>query len=211
MTQVVLASNNANKLREISHVLGEDNIKVLSLSDIGFSGDIEETGETLAENALIKARAVRGKAGKRTVISDDTGLEVDYLAKAPGVYSARFAGPQCSFEDNNRKLIKLMKGVKTAERGALFRTVVAVIYPDGKEEVYEGSVRGFITEGLKGNKGFGYDPVFYVKECKKTYAEMSLEQKNEISHRMKAVKKAAYAIKQRFTAEKPLKIRKKTR
>jgi len=195
MKEIVLASNNANKLKEIAHILSAGKVSVLSLKDIGFNSEIEETGETLSENALIKARAVRGKAGKRTVIADDTGLEVDYLAKAPGVYSARFAGPGCDYMDNNTKLLKLMKGVAFKERSAVFRTVVAVIYP---EEVHEGSVNVFISPAMKGKNGFGYDPVFYVKGKRKTYAQMTLEEKNRISHRKKAVQKAVISIKKKL-------------
>ncbi|MCE5299938.1 MAG: RdgB/HAM1 family non-canonical purine NTP pyrophosphatase [Spirochaetia bacterium] len=197
MTDIVLATNNRNKLKEIQHIIGAKAV-VLSLYDIGFTGEIIEDGETLAENALIKARAVKAKAGRRVVIADDTGLEVDYLAKAPGVYSARFAGPGCDYMDNNRKLLKLMKGVKPAGRTAVFRTCVAVVYPDGKEEIYEGRVEGSITTAMKGANGFGYDPVFYVKSKKKTYAQMELKEKNSVSHRMKAVKKALAAISKRY-------------
>jgi XTP/dITP diphosphohydrolase len=198
MTEIVLASNNKNKLAEISSILKSSKVRVMSLSDIGFNREIEETGETLSENALIKARAVRAKADGRVVIADDTGLEVDYLAKAPGVYSARFAGPECSFVDNNRKLIKLLKGVKPKDRGAVFRTVVAVIFPDGTEEVYEGRVPGRISISEKGSKGFGYDPVFYPENSKKTYAQMTPDEKNRISHRKKAVANALKGIRKRL-------------
>lgn len=198
MMEIVLASNNKNKLSEISHILWKSGIKVLSLADIGFNREIEETGETLSENALIKARAVRAKAKGRLVIADDTGLEVDYLAKAPGVYSARFAGPECSFVDNNRKLLKLLKGVRTPDRGAIFRTVVAVIYNDGTEEVYEGRVPGSISLSEKGKMGFGYDPVFYPENSNKTYAQMTPEEKNSLSHRKKAVINAVKGIRKRL-------------
>lgn len=198
MIEIVLASNNKNKLNEINGILNLKKVRVLSLDDIGFHGEIEETGETLAENALIKARAVRKKANGRVVISDDTGLEVDYLAKAPGVYSARFAGPKCSFEDNNRKLLKLLVGVKSRDRGAVFRTVVAVIYKDGSEEVYEGRVAGKISLSPKGNMGFGYDPVFYPENSKRTYAQMPPEEKNSMSHRKKAVANAMKGIRKKL-------------
>jgi XTP/dITP diphosphohydrolase len=195
MLEIVLASNNANKAREITEILGKKKATVLTLPEVGFIGEIEETGETLAENALIKARIVAKKVPSKIIMADDTGLEVDYLAKAPGVYSARFAGPECSYIDNNIKLLKLLKGVKKKERGAVFRTVMAVIYPNKKEELYEGRVSGYIAEKLTGNKGFGYDPVFYPENSSKTYAQMDIEEKNLVSHRMKAVKNAWNGIK----------------
>ncbi len=198
MTEIVLASNNKNKLSEIRGILNPGKVRVLSLDDIGFKGDIEETAETLSGNSLIKARAVWKKAKGRVVIADDTGLEVDYLAKAPGVYSARFAGPQCSFEDNNRKLLKLLKGVKTADRGAVFRTVVAVKYGDETEETYEGRVKGRIALSEKGEKGFGYDPLFYPETSGKTYAQMLPAEKNSLSHRQKAVLNALKGIRKKL-------------
>jgi XTP/dITP diphosphohydrolase len=198
MIEIVLATNNPNKVKEISRLIKNPEVKVLSLKDIGFTGKIVEDGETLAENALIKARAVKSMAKGRVIMADDTGLEVDYLGKAPGVYSARFAGPECSYIDNNRKLLKLLKGVSAKERSAVFRTVVALIFPDGSEETHEGRVFGSISVSEKGNKGFGYDPVFYLKEKKKTYAQMELDEKNRVSHRMKAVKKALRSIKIKF-------------
>jgi XTP/dITP diphosphohydrolase len=197
MLEIVLASNNANKAREITEILGKKKATVLTLPEVGFIGEIEETGETLAENALIKARVVAKKVPSKIVMADDTGLEVDYLAKAPGVYSARFAGPECSYIDNNIKLLKLLKGVKKKDRGAVFRTVMAVIYPDKKEELYEGRVFGHIAEKLTGNKGFGYDPVFYPEKSRKTYAQMDIEEKNLVSHRMKAVKNAWKGIREK--------------
>jgi XTP/dITP diphosphohydrolase len=170
---------------------------VLSMGEAGFKGSIEETGETLAENALIKARTVRKKVKGGIIIADDTGLEVDYLVKAPGVYSARFAGPQCSFEDNNRKLLSLLRGVPAKDRGALFRTVIAIIYTDGKEDIAEGRVKGFITSNPAGKNGFGYDPVFYLPRLKKTFAQLDIKQKNSVSHRQKAVKNAWKMIRKR--------------
>ena len=198
MIEIVLASNNKNKLDELRGILNSKKVRVLSLADIGFKGDTEETGETLAENALIKARAVWAKAKGSVVFADDTGLEVDYLAKAPGVYSARFAGPQCSFEDNNRKLLKLLKGVKSKDRGANFRTVVAVIYKDGTEETFEGNVKGKIVLSAKGDMGFGYDPVFYPENSKKTYAQMLPKEKNSLSHRKKAAVNALKGIRKKL-------------
>lgn len=197
MNEIVLASNNKNKAREIEHIFKGSGIRILTLDEIGFKGDIKETGETLKENAAIKARAAWKKAGGRTVIADDTGLEVDYLAKAPGVYSARFAGPGCTYADNNAKLLKLMQGVKKTQRKALFRTVICIIFPDGAEAFAEGRVSGYITEKPGGKEGFGYDPVFFYRPAGRTFAEMDLSEKNKVSHRQKAVKKALDIIKKK--------------
>lgn len=194
MKVIVLASNNKHKLAEISHLAAKKKIKILSLADVGFNRDIKETGETLAENALIKVRAVRKKAGSKIIIADDTGLEVEYLAKAPGVYSARFAGPDCNFMDNNRKLLRLLRGVKMKDRKAVFRTVVAISFPDGKEAVAEGRVEGYISANMRGSNGFGYDPVFYLPGLRKTYAQLTMQEKNNVSHRKRAVLNAIKII-----------------
>lgn len=198
MTRIVIASNNAHKVKEIKDILKNLKITVLSLADAGFEGEIEETGETLTENAFIKAREVRKKIKDAVIIADDTGLEVDYLAKAPGVYSARFAGPKCSFVDNNRKLLKLMKNVPKKQRCACFRTAMAIIYPDGKEALAEGRVTGEIALKQAGKYGFGYDPVFYLPKIKKTYAQLDSKQKNALSHRKKAVKNSLKLIRGRL-------------
>jgi len=191
--RIVIASNNKNKVREISDIL-KGKAEALSLEDAGFKGDIEETGETLAENALIKARTVAKKVKNAIIMADDTGLEVDYLAKAPGVYSARFAGPGCTYDDNNKKLLRLLRGVPAGQRQAVFRTVVAVVFPDKTEALAEGRIKGQIATRQKGKNGFGYDPVFFIPSHKRTYAEMDLREKNMVSHRQKAVKNALKLI-----------------
>ncbi|HRU39215.1 MAG TPA: RdgB/HAM1 family non-canonical purine NTP pyrophosphatase [Candidatus Goldiibacteriota bacterium] len=193
MLRIVIASNNKNKVREISDIL-KGKAEALSLEDAGFKGDIEETGETLAENALIKARTVAKKVKNAIIMADDTGLEVDYLAKAPGVYSARFAGPGCTYDDNNKKLLRLLRGVPAGQRQAVFRTVVAVVFPDKTEALAEGRIKGQIATRQKGKNGFGYDPVFFIPSHKRTYAEMDLREKNMVSHRQKAVKNALKLI-----------------
>ncbi len=199
--KIVIASNNKNKIIEIGAMLKPLKAEVLSMKEAGCDIDIEETGETLAENAAIKARAVRERVKGTVILSDDSGLEVEYLAKAPGVYSARFAGPGCSYKDNNSKLLKLLKGLKPPDRKADFRTVVWVIMPDGREFRAEGRVNGFITSNMKGENGFGYDPVFSLKPGSRTFAQMSAEEKNGISHRNLAVKAALRIIKREFKAK----------
>lgn len=193
--KIVIASNNKNKIREIGAMLEPLKMQVLSMSEAGCNFEIDETGETLAENAAIKARAVRERVKNAVILSDDSGLEVEYLAKAPGVYSARFAGPQCSYKDNNVKLLKLLKGLKKTDRKADFRTVVWLILPDGREFRAEGRVCGYITHEMKGKNGFGYDPVFTLVPGGRTYAQMADEEKNRVSHRSRAVKAAIKVLK----------------
>ena len=156
-------------------------------------GEIEETGTTLEENALIKVREVYAATGLPSM-GDDTGLEVDALDGEPGVYSARFAGENCSYQDNVNKMLKEMQNVPDLERGAQFRTVVA--YKDSKRElICEGIVKGNITTEIKGFGGFGYDPLFYIPEYKKTFAEMTMEEKSKISHRGIAIRGMVQLLK----------------
>lgn len=181
MRQLVFATNNPHKLEEIRAIAG-DKFRILSLADIGCHDDIPETAPDLEGNALIKARWVKDKYGY-DCFADDTGLMVDALGGAPGVYSARYAGPECSPEDNIRKLLAEMKGV--TDRKARFETVIALIL-DGKEHTFLGRVDGHIAEERHGTGGFGYDPVFVPVETGISFAEMSAEDKNRISHRGRA-------------------------
>lgn len=147
-----------------------------------------EDGRTLRENAAKKAAACAKATGELS-LADDTGLEVDVLNGRPGVYSSRFAGPACSCEDNNRKLLRLLRGVIGAKRSAFFRCVAALAWPDGKTIFKEGGLKGRITDACRGRRGFGYDPLFEVPGLKKTFAELGLKVKNRVSHRAKAFKK----------------------
>lgn len=191
---VVLATHNLHKVREIRKILGRLTLPVVGL-DLFPSYGVRETGKTLEANALLKARAAVKRTG-RAALADDTGLEVRALKGAPGVYSARYAGPACSFADNNRKILREMKDVPAGRRTAVFRCVVALVLPGGKEKVFEGRCPGRIISDLRGTEGFGYDPVFQPSGQKKTFAEMSLREKNRISHRSKAFQKAASFLKQ---------------
>ncbi len=182
-TELVFATNNAHKLEEVSAMLKD--VRILSLKEIGCTEDIPETAETLEGNALLKARYIVEKYGKNC-FSDDTGLEVEALNGAPGVYSARYAGESQNSEANMQKLLVEMAG--KSNRKARFRTVIALIL-DGKEYLFEGEVRGVITEERRGAEGFGYDPVFLPDGYTKTFAELPLSEKNIISHRAKAVAK----------------------
>lgn len=182
--EIVFATNNPHKLSEVRAMAG-DRIRILSLSEIGCHDDIPETADTLEGNALIKARWVKERYGY-DCFADDTGLMVDALSGAPGVYSARYAGPGCTPHDNIDRLLGELAGVGPEERTARFRTVIALIL-DGSEELFEGVVEGSIDTDRHGRQGFGYDPVFVAKETGLCFAEMSPEAKNAISHRGRAV------------------------
>jgi XTP/dITP diphosphohydrolase len=182
--KLIFASGNKHKLEELQAKIGSP-FEIVSMRSLGFKGEIEEPGETLEENAKIKADFIFSMFGGNT-FADDSGLEIDALNGQPGVYSARFAGPACTFDDNNRKVLELMRGAQ--DRSARFRTVIHLIL-NGQHYAFEGSVEGQIIEEYKGSDGFGYDPIFLPNDHEKTFAEMSLAQKNEISHRARAVQK----------------------
>ncbi|NOQ27101.1 MAG: non-canonical purine NTP diphosphatase [Bacteroidales bacterium] len=182
--ELVFATNNKHKLEEIQNALG-DKLKLLSLKDISFFEEIPEDFETLKENAQQKARHIFDRY-KINCFADDTGLEIDSLNGAPGVYSARYAGESCSFEDNVQKVLKELDGVKN--RKAQFRTVISLIL-NGKEYFFEGSVNGEILTENQGVGGFGYDPIFKPIGFDKSFAEMGLDEKNKISHRGRAAQK----------------------
>lgn len=185
--KIVFASANKNKIREIqtlvSELLGEG-IEVLSLADIGFHDDIEETGNTFEENALIKAKVAAGFG--YIALADDSGLSVEALDGAPGVYSARYCGYHGSDEENNAKLLKELEGV--SHRAAAYVCAIACAFPDGREPIItKGDVQGEILVNPRGAGGFGYDPLFWYDPYGKTFAEITAEEKNAISHRAKAV------------------------
>lgn len=186
MKEIVVATANQGKLREIKDALQGMEVEIVSLMDLSPTPFIEEDGNTFQANALKKARAT-AQLVRRLTIADDSGIEVDYLQGNPGVRSARFAGENASDEDNNRKLLQLMEGVSSPQRGATFRCVIAIVDPQGKEAWVEGECRGMIGEGERGTLGFGYDPLFFLPELGKTLAELPLEIKNRVSHRGKAL------------------------
>lgn len=187
---IVIATHNKDKLREIRRILGRGFLSVRGLDDFPPPYTVRETGKTLEANALLKARKAVLRTGHRA-LSDDSGLEVAALGGRPGVYSARFAGSGCSYGDNNRKVIRLMKGLPRAKRRAVFRCVVALVTPDGKERLFQGRCPGWIVADGQGQEGFGYDPIFEPKGEGKTFAQLTLAQKNRISHRALAFQRAA--------------------
>ena len=185
--KIVLATHNHDKEIELQHSLRGLGVDICLLSEYPDIGEIEETGTTLLENSLLKARTVHDRTGL-PAIADDTGLEIDALDGAPGVYSARFAGLNATYEDNVNKLLSVMENVPDDMRSARFRTVIS--YVDETQELWtEGFIDGRITETPRGNMGFGYDPVFYVPRLEKTFAELSTNEKNKISHRGIALQK----------------------
>ena len=183
MNEIILASNNENKLREFRQIFLSK--KIISLDDINFNREIDETGTTLKQNALIKVREVFSYSNK-ICISDDSGLEIDYLNGEPGVYSARYAGNYASSIDNIKKVLNNLGEAKN--RKARFKTVIA--YKDSlTEAVFEGEINGNITKNIRGEGGFGYDPIFIPNNYNITFSEMTPEQKNKISHRSLAINK----------------------
>jgi len=186
-SKLILATNNEHKIREMSQLLEDLKIEVLSKRSFPDFPDVEETGTTLAENALLKSRAIYAKYGIPAV-ADDTGLEVEYLSGAPGVISARYAGEGCSFADNNRKLLAALADVPSEQRSARFVTVIAITH-EGGDQVVEGVVEGQIAEANRGENGFGYDPIFIYPPTGETFAEMAADKKNSVSHRGRALEK----------------------
>ncbi len=197
MMKLILATRNQHKIEEIKKILADSQIEILTLEDFPDVPEVEETGKTLEENAVLKAKAVYNATGI-PALADDSGLEVDVLDGAPGVMSARFAGPGCPPEadkDNNLKLLDLLKSVPEEKRGATFRCVVAIALNQDDVRIVEGKVGGFITHKEIGENGFGYDPVFFYPELDKTFAELKPEEKNRISHRGRAFRKVKEMIK----------------
>ena len=187
--RIIFATGNAGKIREIKEIMADLEIEVLSMKDVGITVEIAEDGATYEENALIKAKAVAAAAGAEDIVmADDSGLEIDYLNKEPGVYSARYLGEDTSYRIKNRNLIDRLSGVEDEKRTARFVCAIAAVLPGGKELVTRGVIEGRIGYEEKGNGGFGYDPIFYVPEFAKTTAELTEEEKNAVSHRGRALR-----------------------
>lgn len=190
LKKIVFATGNPNKLKEIKSAI--NGFEIVGLTDLDITEEIPETGTTLKENALQKAKYVYDKTGLNC-FSDDTGLEIESLNNRPGVYSAMYAGADCNAENNVQKVLKELSGVRS--RKAKFKTVIALILND-KEYFFEGEVKGEILKEKKGSDGFGYDPIFKPEKYKETFAQMSIELKNKISHRGLAVKKLVAYLNQ---------------
>jgi XTP/dITP diphosphohydrolase len=194
LRRLVLATHNPHKVREILAILGSLPYEVLTAADFPDLPEPEETGSTLAENAIIKARALNAETGI-WALADDSGLEIDRLGGAPGVISARFAGPDCTFADNNSKVLRLMEGIPVGQRTARFRCVAALAMEDGRLEVFDGVTEGVITFHTSGEAGFGYDPIFFSPALGGTFAQASDEAKNRVSHRGRAFQQVARRLR----------------
>lgn len=184
--KIIFATGNQNKMREIRQILDGLDVEILSMKEAGISCDIVEDGETFEDNAMIKAKEV-AKYTDAIVVADDSGLEIDYLNKEPGVYSARYMGHDTSYDIKNASLIKRLEGVEGQDRSGRFVCAIAVCFPDGREIVKRGTMEGLISKEIVGDNGFGYDPIVYLPEYGKTSAQLDPEEKNKISHRGKAL------------------------
>jgi len=190
MKKIILATQNAGKIREFAQMMEKYEIEVLSLLDLNYTDEIEETGATFEENALIKAREIASQYNA-IVVADDSGLEIDALKGAPGVYSARYAGDTCHDDANMDKVLAELKEVPDHQRTARFVCTLAVIDEQGKETLVRGTCEGKIWHEKRGSGGFGYDPIFYLPKLGKTMAELLKDEKNALSHRGQAFKKLA--------------------
>ena len=187
MNKIIFATTNEDKMKEIKMILGDLDLPILSLKDAGIKIDIVEDGKTFEENALIKAREIMKVTGE-IVLADDSGLEVDYINKEPGIYSARYMGEDTPYSIKNQSIIDRLKDANGDERSARFVCAIAAVLPDGKEYTTRATIEGLIGYEEKGTNGFGYDPLMYVPEYGMTTGEMTPEDKNKISHRGKALR-----------------------
>lgn len=187
MDKIVFATTNEGKVKEIKEILAGFPIEIVSMKEMNITADIEENGATFEENSLIKAREVSKLTGL-PAMADDSGLEVDYLNGEPGIYSARYLGRDTDYNYKNNYIIEKLKNAKDEERSARFVCVISLVLPDGREFIKKGVMEGRIAYEIKGENGFGYDPVFYLPEYGMTSAELSGEEKNKISHRGKALR-----------------------
>ena len=187
MKKIIFATGNQDKMREIHEILADMDVEVVSMKEAGIHADIVENGSTFEENAVIKAKTICELTGEIT-LADDSGLEIDYLNKEPGIYSARYMGEDTSYHIKNANLISRLEGVPDEKRTARFVCAIAAAFPDGRRKTVRAAMEGRIGYEEKGENGFGYDPYFYVPEFKKTMAELSIEEKETISHRGRALR-----------------------
>ena len=187
MKQIIFATGNKDKMREIREIMADVDVEVISMKEAGIFVDVVEDGETFEENTLIKAKAI-AEHTDAIVLADDSGLEIDYLDKAPGVYSARFMGEDTSYDIKNQALIDKLDGVPKEERTARFVCAIGAVLPNKETLVVRETMEGYIGSEIAGENGFGYDPIFYLDEFGCSSAALSREQKNEISHRGKALR-----------------------
>ena len=196
--RIIFATGNQHKMKEIREILGDTGLEIVSMKEAGIEADIVEDGKTFEENAMIKATEI-AKLCDDIVLADDSGLEIDYLDKAPGIMSARFMGEDTSYDIKNQALIDKLEGVPKEKRTARFVCAIAAVLPSGKQIVTRGTIEGMIGYEIAGENGFGYDPIFYVEEYGCTTAQLSPEEKNEVSHRGNAL----MAMKEKLEKEVP--------
>lgn len=210
MKDIIFATGNEGKMKEIREILQDPDVRVYSMKEAGIDAEIEENGATFAENALLKAEGIAAWCRKNKipafpdraiddfiVLADDSGLEVDALNKEPGIYSARYMGYDTSYREKNANLIKRLEGVKKEGRTARFVCAIAAAFPDGSHEAAQGTIEGYIGWEERGENGFGYDPIFFLYENDLSTAELLPEKKNEISHRGKALRKMKEILHER--------------
>lgn len=194
MKNIIFATGNEGKMKEVRMILEDLNVKVLSLKEAGIKADIVENGKTFEENAIIKAKTIHDISGG-IVLADDSGLVVDYLGGEPGVYSSRYMGEDTPYDIKNQAIIDRLKDAEPEERTARFVCAIAAVFPDGTVKTAEAAMEGMIGYEICGKGGFGYDPIFYLPEYKKTSAEISANEKNKISHRGKALREMKEIIR----------------
>ena len=195
--KVIFATGNANKMREIREILGNEDYEILSMKEAGIEVDVVEDGATFEENSLIKSRAIAALAPGAYVLADDSGLEVDALNKEPGVYSARYMGEDTSYDIKNKAIIDRLEGLEKEERSARFVCAISCVFPDGTEEVVRGTIEGYIGWEPMGEHGFGYDPIFYLWDKDVSTAAIPPEEKNSISHRGNALRMIKKVIEEK--------------
>ena len=195
--RIIFATGNQGKMKEIKMILADLDVQVVSLKEAGIEADIVEDGATFQENAVIKAKTIMEMTGD-IVLADDSGLEIDYLNKEPGIYSARYMGEDTSYDIKNNNLIGRLNGVPDEKRTARFVCVIAAAFPNGEILTTEGTIEGMIGYEIRGSNGFGYDPIFYLPRYKCTTAELDMELKNELSHRGKALRAMKEQLKNKI-------------
>ena len=200
MDKIIFATGNEGKMKEVRMILEDLGLPVLSLKDAGITADVEENGTTFEENAQIKAKAIMEMTGA-LVLADDSGLEVDALDKEPGIYSARYMGHDTSYHIKNQNIIDRLEGKVGEERSARFVCAIAAAFPDGRVLITRGTMEGRIGYEEKGENGFGYDPIFYLPEYQCYSAELSLEEKNKLSHRGKALRLMKERLHESFNCQ----------
>ena len=196
--KIIFATGNENKMKEIRMILSDLGMPILSMKEAGICVDVVEDGSTFEENALKKATEIAKTVDNCIVLADDSGLEIDYLNKEPGIYSARYAGEDTSYDIKNNLLLSRLEGVPDEKRTARFVCAIAAAFPDGTTEVVRGTIEGRIGYEIAGENGFGYDPIFYVPEYGCTTAQMSPEKKNELSHRGNALRAMKIIIEKKI-------------